>query len=518
LKSYLTIPETSYNYPIELKWRDNMYYLGIDLGTSSVKVLAIDDNNKIAGDVTREYPVYFPQDKWAEQDPTAWWEQTVLAIKELIHKHRIPRDQVRAISFSGQMHGLVALDAQNKVLTPAILWCDQRTQTECDEITAYFGQEKLSQYTGNKALTGFTAPKVLWVKKNLPEIFDKISHILLPKDYIRLMLSGDYATDVSDASGMLLLDVKNRCWSQEMLDFLEIKESQLPKLYESYEVTGVVMDSVKEELGLKGEILVIGGAGDQAAGAIGTGTVEDGIVSVTMGTSGVVFAAHESYAMDDRNRLHAFCHANGKYHSMGVMLSAANCLKWWAETIHPSIGFDLLLEEAARTEAGSNRLVFLPYLMGERTPYSDPDAKGCFVGMTAMTERGHMTRAVLEGVAFGLYDSLKILEELGVPITQIRVIGGGAKSALWKQILADIFAFQIQEINTNQGGALGAAILAAVGAKRYATVDEGCKAMIKVVSRINPISENVERYKKIYPLYVDLYADLKKWFKKSAKI
>lgn len=494
-----------------------MYYLGIDLGTSSVKILAINDNNEIIGDVTREYPVYFPQDKWAQQDPADWWKQTVLAIKELIHNLSIESNQVRAIGFSGQMHGLVALGAQNEVLTPAILWCDQRTQTECDEITAFFGQEKLSLYTGNKALTGFTAPKILWVKKNMPEVFAKIRHILLPKDYVRFMLTGDYATDVSDASGMLLLNVKNRQWSQEMLEFLDIKEAQLPKLYESYEVTGVVAESVKAELGLEGEILVVGGAGDQAAGAIGTGTVNDGIVSVNLGTSGVVFAAHELYAVDEKNRLHTFCHANGKYHSMGVMLSAANCLKWWAETIHPSVGFDVLLEEAAKTEAGSNRLVFLPYLMGERTPYSNPDAKGCFVGMTTTTTRGHMTRAVLEGVAFGLYDSLKILEELEIPIKQVRVIGGGAKSALWKQILADVFSLEIQEINTNQGGALGAAILAAVGAKKYSDVDEGCNAMIKVINKIKPIYENVEKYQRIHPLYVDLYADLKKWFEKSEK-
>lgn len=495
-----------------------MYYIGIDLGTSSVKILAVNDSNGIEGEVTREYPVYFPRDKWAEQDPEDWWKQTVLAIRELVSKLRIPRDQVRAIGFSGQMHGLVALGEENEVLTPAILWCDQRTQTECDEITAFFGQEKLSRYTGNKALTGFTAPKILWVKKNLPEVFKKIRHIMLPKDYIRFMLTGDYATDMSDASGMLMLDVKNRRWSGELLDFLEIKEEQLPKLYESYEVTGVVSEQAKAELGLEGEILVVGGAGDQAAGAIGTGTVEDGIVSVNLGTSGVVFAAHEIYAADTRNRLHAFCHANGKYHSMGVMLSAASCLKWWAESVHPGVGFDALLKEAEKAEPGCGKLIFLPYLMGERTPYSDPDAKGCFVGMTATTTRGSMTRAVLEGVAFGLYDSLKILEELGVPIRQVRIIGGGARSPLWKQILADVFSHEIQEINTNQGGALGAAILAAVGAKRYTSVDEGCRAMINVVSRVRPIPENVDRYKCIYPLYADLYADLKKWFEKSAAI
>lgn len=495
-----------------------MYCLGIDLGTSSVKILAINDRDEIVGDVTREYPVSYPQEKWAEQDPTDWWKQTVLAIQELVLKLNIPKDQVRAISFSGQMHGLVALDEHNEVLIPAILWCDQRTQEECDDITAYFGQEKLSLLTANKALTGFTAPKLLWVKKHLPETFAKIRHILLPKDYVRFMLTGDYATDVSDASGMLLLDVKNRQWSQEMLDFLEIQVEQLPKLYESYQVTGVVSDAVKKELGLEGEILVVAGAGDQAAGAIGTGTVEDGIVSITMGTSGVVFAAHEHFTVDEKNLLHAFCHANGKYHSMGVMLSAASCLKWWAETIQTEVKLDVLLQEAALVEPGSKQLVFLPYLLGERTPYPDPNAKGSFVGMSMVTERGHMTRAILEGVAFGLYDSLNILKEQGVSLKQVRVIGGGAKSALWKQILADIFGIALQEINTNQGGALGAAILAAVGAKRYTDVNEGCSAMIKVVNTIRPIEDNVEKYKQLYPLYVDLYANLKQWFEKSARL
>lgn len=493
-----------------------MVYLGIDLGTSSVKILAINNLNEIIGEITKEYPVDFPKDKWAQQNPEDWWTQTAVGIRELIQNTGISKGNVRSIGFSGQMHGLVALGAEDEVLTPAILWCDQRTQEECDEITAYFGQEKLSAYTGNKALTGFTAPKILWVKKNLPEIFSRIRHIMLPKDYLRLKLTGDYATDVSDASGMLLLDVENRQWSRPLLDFLGITEEQLPRLFESFEVTGTVSEAVKAELGLEGEILVVGGAGDQAAGAVGTGTVEDGIVSVTLGTSGVVFAAQETYAMDAENRLHAFCHANGKYHSMGVMLSAANCLNWWAETVHPSVGFETLLEEAEKIEAGSGRVMFLPYLMGERTPYADSEATGCFVGLTMGATRGHMTRAVLEGVAYGLYDSLKILMDIGVPIHQLRVIGGGARSALWKQILADVFGVEIQEINTNQGGALGAAILAAVGAGQFADVAEGCREMVKVVNTIKPVPGNVERYKEMYPLYQELYGDLKKWFQKSA--
>ncbi len=495
-----------------------MVYLGIDLGTSSVKVLAINDLNEIIGEATKEYPVEFPKDKWAQQNPEDWWTQTLSCIRELISKLHIPPTGVGSIGFSGQMHGLVALGAQDEVLTPAILWCDQRTQAECDEITAHFGQEKLSAYTGNKALTGFTAPKILWVKKNLPEVFSKIRHIMLPKDYLRLKLTGVYATDVSDASGMLLLDVEKRQWSKPILDFLGIAEEQLPRLFESYEVTGTVSEAVKSELGLEGDILVVGGAGDQAAGAVGTGTVEDGIVSVTLGTSGVVFAAQEAYAADSENRLHAFCHANGKYHAMGVMLSAANCLNWWAETVHPTVGFETLLEEAEGVEAGSSRLMFLPYLMGERTPYADPDATGCFVGLTMGATRGHMTRAVLEGVAFGLYDSLKILMDMGVPIHQIRVIGGGARSVLWKQILADVFGLEIQEINTNQGGALGAAILAAVGAGKFEDVAEGCREMVKITNTIKPIPGNVERYKEMYPLYQELYGDLQKWYKKSAAL
>ncbi len=417
------------------------------------------------------------------------------------------------------MHGLVALDVNNDVLQPSILWCDNRTEEECDDITNHFGLEKLSDLVGNKALTGFTAPKILWTKKNRPEVYKQIKHIMLPKDYVSFKLTGNYATDMSDASGMLLLDVENRTWSKEMLDYLEIDESMLPKLYESYEVTGRVSDEVMIELGLEGNILVTGGAGDQAAGAVGTGTVKEGIVSVTLGTSGVVFAAHETYAVDaDGNRLHAFCHANGKYHSMGVMLSAANCLKWWVETINKGASFETLLEEAEAAPAGSNKLIFLPYLMGERTPYADPDAKGSFIGMTMNTERGHMTRAVLEGVAFGLRDSLEILRDLKVPINEVRVIGGGAKSPLWKQILADVFNVSIQEINTNQGGGLGACILAATGgAGLYESVAEGCDKLISVTNTVEPIAGNVDQYEKVYPLYKALYGDLEKWFKLSSK-
>jgi xylulokinase len=353
----------------------------------------------------------------------------------------------------------------------------------------------------------------------MPEVFGQIKHIMLPKDYINFKLTGIYASDVSDASGTLMLDVENRTWSKEMVDFLGLDQSVLPELFESYEAVGTVTDEALSILGLEGDIVVAAGAGDQAAGAVGTGTVEEGVVSVTLGTSGVVFAAHETYAVDeDGNRLHAFCHANGKYHSMGVMLSAANCLDWWVKSAQEGLDFETLLDEAEAVGTGSDKLLFLPYLMGERTPYANPDAKAGFIGLTMNTKRGHMTRAVLEGVAFGLKDSLEILKDLNIPINEVRVIGGGAKSALWKQILSDVFDVEIQEINTNQGGGLGACIFAAVAAGQYATVEEGCKKLISVVNKISPVKENVVKYNSVYPLYKKLYGDLESWYSASSLV
>lgn len=490
-----------------------MIYIGIDLGTSSVKLLALNQEGYIIGDITKEYPVYYPRTNWAEQNPEDWWEQTEKGLKELIDKFNLPKDQIKSIGLSGQMHGLVALDKRGNVLLPAILWNDQRTGKECTEIENYFGQSKLTELVANKALTGFTAPKILWLKNNHKELFDKVEHILLPKDYIRYKLTGDYATDVSDASGMLLLDIKNRDWSKEMIDFLDIKKEMLPKLYESCEVTGILSDSFKKILEIQNEVLVVGGAGDQAAGAIGTGTIEDGIISITLGTSGVVFASHDNFVVDEENRLHSFCHANGKYHSMGVMLSAASCLKWWVEDVNKGTSFEDLLKEAEESEVGSNGVIFLPYLMGERTPYADEDARGCFIGLNMKAKRGDLTRSVLEGVSFGLRDSVEILKDLNIPINQIRVIGGGSKSELWKQILADILNYNIDEINTNQGGALGAAILAAVGSGKYTNVEQGCETLIKRVNQINPIEKHVKQYDEIYKKYVSLYNCLKDWFK-----
>lgn len=491
-----------------------MKFLGVDLGTSSVKIIMVDEEGKLLNSVSKEYPVSYPKNGWSEQNPEDWWNGTKEGIKELMEKSKVSSEEVKGIGFSGQMHGLVILDKDNNVLRPAILWNDQRTQEECDYLNNEIGQEKISKYTGNKALTGFTAPKVLWVRKHEKEIFDKIAHILLPKDYIRFKLTGEFASEVSDASGTLFFDVENRQWSKEMMDILGIKEEQLPKMYESWEVTGKVTKEVAEYIGVSSETVVVGGGGDQAAGAIGTGTVDAGILSVALGTSGVVFASSDSYAVDDENTLHSFCHGNGKYHQMGVMLSAASSLKWWVEEINTdSKDFNKLLQDAENSSVGSNGVIFLPYLTGERTPHSDPDAKGVFFGLNITTKREDMTRAVLEGVAFGLRDSLEILKSLNVPIEEVRVSGGGAQSPLWKQILADVFNVKVSMINSKEGPAYGAAILAIVGCGVYPNVDEACKNLIKVTETIHPIPENVAKYEKPYEVYRKLYPALKDSFK-----
>lgn len=496
-----------------------MNYLGIDLGTSSVKIIIMDDEGKVIASESKEYPVFYPEAGWAEQNPEDWWNATKDGIKKLIEKSHIDSSTIKSVGFSGQMHGMVALDNKNEVLMPAILWCDQRTQEECDYITDLLGKDKLSKYTGNKALTGFTAPKILWVRKHKPEVYGKIEHILLPKDYLRFRLTGKFATDVSDASGTLLFDVDKRCWSKEMLSALGIAESVMPKAYESFEVTGTVTPEAALSTGLKEGTLIVGGGGDQAVGAVGTGTVESGIISVAMGTSGVVFAAQKDYAVDSENRLHSFCHANSEWHVMGVMLSAASCLKWWVEEVNKggAATFDELLKEAEEVPAGSEGLIFLPYLMGERTPYSDPNAKGCFIGLSVTHNRAHMTRAILEGVAFGLKDSLELIKELNIPVKEVRVNGGGAKSKLWRQILADVFEARIDMINSVDGPSYGAAILAAVGAGRFATVNEACHKLIKVTESVEPDKHNADSYRKMYTVYHSLYDTLKNTFKNLAQ-
>lgn len=498
-----------------------MNFLGIDLGTSSVKIVIMNENGQVVASNSKEYDVHYPKLGFAEQDPEDWWNAVKEGLKEIVCKTDFQYKSIDGIGLSGQMHGLVLLDKDYNVLRPAILWCDQRTQEECDYLNNEIGRDKLSLYTGNKALTGFTAPKLLWVKKHEPHIFSKIAHILLPKDYINLKLTGKIATDVSDASGTLMFDVKNRAWSQEMLKLLQIKEEFLPKVYESSDIIGEISKEVADYIGISSAAVVAAGAGDQAAGAVGTGTVKAGTISVVMGTSGVVFASSDDYSVDEENRLHSFCHANGKWHQMGVMLSAASCLKWWVENVNKDLresSFEKLLYEAGESKIGAGGLIFLPYLMGERTPHSDPDAKGTIIGLNITHKRGDITRAILEGVCFGLKDSLEILKSIKVPINEVRLSGGGAKSLLWRQILADIFNVKVQIINSEEGPAYGASILASVACGLYKTVDEACCKLIKVTETIIPINENVKKYEKVYDIYKDLYFVLKDSFKRLNKV
>ena len=498
-----------------------MNFMGVDLGTSSVKIIVMDESGQVTASISKEYNVSYPKIGWAEQNPEDWWKATRDGIRDLLRISDIDGTTVSGIGFSGQMHGLVLLDRDGIVLRPAILWCDQRTQEECDYLNNEIGRDKISQYTGNMALTGFTAPKLLWVKKHEKEIFARVAHVLLPKDYIRYKLTGVYATDVSDASGMLMLDVKERKWSREMLAILDIKEECLPRVYESFEVTGKLTKEAAECTGLTEETVVVGGAGDQSAGAVGTGVVENGILSVALGTSGVVFANSDNYEVDEANRLHSFCHSNGRWHQMGVMLSAASCLKWWVEDINKDVegdAFEKLLSEAGEAPVGSRGLVFLPYLMGERTPYNNPDARGVFLGLNITSSRGDMTRSVLEGVCFGLRDSLEILKSLKIPVEAVRVSGGGSASQLWRQILADVFGVKVQIVNSKEGPAYGAAILAAVGCGLYRTVDEACKKLIKVKAAVDPIPENILEYDKVYRIYTGLYPILKDSFKKMSDL
>ncbi len=482
-----------------------MYYVGVDLGTSSVKLLLMEENGEIRNIVSKEYPRYFPKPGWSEQKPEDWWEQFVAGMKELLSG--IDHNEVDGISFGGQMHGLVILDENDNVLRPAILWNDGRTQEECDYLNITVGREKVSSYTANMALTGFTAPKILWVKKHEPDIFKKIAKIMLPKDYLAYRLSGVHCTDVSDASGMLLFDVKNKCWSKEMIEIVGIREEQLAKIFESYEVVGTLTEAAAQELDLPQGVRVIAGAGDNAAGAVGTGTLGHGMCSVSLGTSGTVFIATDEFAVDDANAMHSFAHANGRYHFLGCMLSAASANKWWMDEI---IGTkDYPKEQEGIVGLGDNQVFFLPYLMGERTPHNNPNARGTFVGMTMDTTRADMTQAVLEGVTFALRDALEIARSFGVKIERVRLNGGGAKSPLWCRIVANIMDVKVDKINSAEGPGFGAAILAAVGCGKYASVEEAAKKLIKVVDTTEQDEEIVAKYEKKYRTFKQIYPALK---------
>ncbi len=485
-----------------------MLYIGVDLGTSAAKLLLMDGAGKIHKMVSKEYPLYFPQSGWSEQRPEDWFVQSMAGIRELTEGCR--KEEIAGISFGGQMHGLVTLDKNDRVIRPAILWNDGRTGEETDYLNQAIGKEKLSDYTANIAFAGFTAPKLLWLKKHEPENFAKIAKIMLPKDYLAYRLSGAFCTDVSDASGMLLLDVKNRRWSKEMLEICGVREEQLPRLYESYEAVGTLKPEIAKELGLPQAVKVVAGAGDNAAAAVGTGTVGDGMCNLSLGTSGTIFISSEKFGVDENNALHSFAHADGNYHLMGCMLSAASCNKWWSEEILKTDDFGA--EQAGITKLGENNVFYLPYLMGERSPHNNPDARAMFIGMSMDTAREDMTQAVLEGVAFGLRDSLEIARSLGIQIERTKICGGGAKSVLWKKIIANVMNIKVDVIESEEGPALGGAMLAAVGCGEYPDVKTAADKIVKVIDTVEPepglvqkYEERYQKFKKIYPAVKGLF-------------
>ena len=487
-----------------------MLYAGIDLGTSSVKLLLMDEKGDIKKIVTREYDCQFPHPGWSEQDPYVWYEESVKGLKELVAD--CDKSQVAGISFGGQMHGLVILDEEDRVIRPAILWNDSRTTEENDYLNNTIGKETLSKYTANISFTGFTASKILWVRNKEPENFARIKKIMLPKDYLAYRLTGVNCTDYSDASGMLLLDVANKHWSKEMCEICHITEDMLPTLYESYEKVGTLLPDVAAELGLSQDVIVAAGAGDNAAAAVATGTVGEGNCNISLGTSGTVFISSSKFGVDDNNALHSFDAADGGFHLMGCMLSAASCNKWWMDEI---IGTkDYAAEQKEITKLGENHVYFLPYLMGERSPYNDPYARGTFIGMTMDTTRADMTQAVLEGVAFALRDSIEVARSLGIRIDASKICGGGAKSPLWKTIIANVLNIRLDILKTEEGPSMGGAMLAAVANGEYASVEEAAKAIVEVVDHVEPTPELAAKYEARYQQFKQVYPTVKALFPK----
>ncbi|MHC4200580.1 MAG: xylulokinase [Planctomycetota bacterium] len=504
--------------------------LGIDVGTSGTRTLVVDEQGKVLGAASSPHTDHTPKPLWSEQEPEEWWTATVSSVKEALASTGVKPEDVKGIGLSGQMHGLVLLDEANNVLRRAILWNDQRTAEECDDITSAAGGRKaLIDLVSNPALTGFTAPKILWVRKNEPEVYDKAKHVLLPKDYVRFRLTGDYATEVSDASGMLLLDVKKRAWSDELLSKLKIDKALLPKVYESPEVTGKLTAETAELLGLTPDCVVVGGGGDQAAGGVGNGIVKKGVVSATMGTSGVVFAHADEVQVDPEGRVHTFCHAvPGKWHVMGVVLSAGGSFQWFrnqlgaeerAEAEKRGVDpYEILTKMASKVPAGCEGLYFLPYLTGERTPHADPYARAAFIGLTPRHGKAEMGRAVMEGATYAMRDSFEIIRGMGVPISEARLSGGGARSPFWARMQAAIYGQGTCVTNSTEGGAYGVALLAGVGTGFWGSVEEACDATIKVTERfdVDPAAQTV--YDHFYPLYGELYRALKDSFKRIAEV
>ena len=487
-----------------------MLYVGIDLGTSACKLLLTNETGRILNTVTHEYPLSFPHPGWSEQNPSDWWDAVVSGMPELLRG--FDASQVAGIGTGGQMHGLVALDAQDNVIRPAILWNDGRTFGEVEYLNGTVGKEKLSALTANIAFAGFTAPKILWMKQHEPENFAKIAKIMLPKDFINYKLTGVHSCDYSDASGMLLLDVEHRCWSKEMLEICSVCESQMPKLYESFEVTGTLRPSVAEQLGLPETVKVVAGAGDNAAAAVGTGVVGAGGCNISLGTSGTIFISSDTFGVDPNNALHAFAHADGGYHLMGCMLSAASCNKWLCDEILKTN--DYAAEQTPITEdrLGNNHVFFLPYLMGERSPINDTNARGTFTGMTMDTTRADLVQAVLEGVAFAIRDSFEVAKSLGVQIPRSYICGGGSKSPLWRKIFANVLGIPLDMVKTEQGPGYGGAILAMVGCGQYASVQAACDALIEVASTTEPDPVLRERYEARYLQFSRIYPAMKALF------
>lgn len=485
-----------------------MYFIGVDLGTSSVKILVMDAQGHIVNTISKDYKLYFPKPLWAEQDPQDWLEQSLLGIQEAISGLDV--NSVFAIGFSGQMHGLVLLDEHDNVIRPAILWNDQRSIVETNYLNEEIGIDALTHYTGNIAFPGFTAPKLLWVKENEPENFARICKVMLPKDYLAYKMTGQFATDYADASGALYLDVEKKMWSQPMMNLIGVTTSMLPKLYESYEVIGDLKHEIAAYIGIKSAKVIIG-SGDQACAAVGGGVVAPGRCSISLGTSGVVFVHSDTFIKDPGNGLHAFCHANGAYHLMGCMLSAAGSLKWWVEDILKRDDYNTLMDEASDAKI-QNGLYFLPYLMGERSPHNDPNARGVFWGLNLTHTQGDMTRAVIEGVAFALRDSFEIVKSLGQNIDEIRINGGGSKNDFWCQMIADVLDTKVVKLETDAGPAYGAAILAAVGAGKFDSVKDACDKLIKTTEAFEPIPSQVTAYNRKYNSFSKLYPSIKDLF------
>lgn len=489
-----------------------MLYIGIDLGTSAVKLLLMDGQGKILKIVSREYPLQFPHPGWSEQNPQDWMKEVAEGILELTAG--FDKSQVAGIGAGGQMHGLVVLDKDDQVIRPAILWNDGRTAEETEYLNQVIGKEKLAEYTGNIAFAGFTAPKILWMKKHEPHLFEKIDKIMLPKDYVNYMLSGVHGTDYSDASGTLLLDVKQKRWSSKMLEICGIRESQMPRLFESYEAVGTLRKSMADRLGLPADVKIAAGAGDNAAAAIGTATVGEGNCNISLGTSGTIFISSNVFRMDSENALHAFAHADGKFHLMGCMLSAASCNKWWMDDILRTGQYEKEQEGISSDRLGKNHVYYLPYLMGERAPHNDTNARGCFIGFALDSSREDMTQAVLEGVAFGIRDSLEAARKLGIRIEKSMICGGGAKSPLWKKIFANVLDIVLMSPETEQGPGYGGAVLAAVACGEYASVSEAAERLVKVSSHTEPDKETASLYEERYQTFRGLYPALKNQFLK----